>query len=423
MRNIILIALLMVSQSWAGQHRGAGDPRALKLIGAVARAVEWMKANAPDLITEIGDHDLVKIAQEADINFVPEKLRVEVGGMVVFPAILNEPADPAAGLPNRLTVVESRYDRIVNPRLEEATVLHEVLSLVAHESTGKYPISGKYAQRHGLLIDTLVPDYEFASAPNRLVIASYKCTNHISALHKVTGETYKTEMNNTGQIIDWNEGRKGMALRVTGTHQSELREMLTFVRTQPVQTGDPEILRLQQTTLSFFFRNGTRGHETITQALIYKRDGQEWVLAQQESGGVLRDVDPSTQQVHEYPDGSRTEVKTFAPRDLDAVSQMKIVSSVFSCHYKPIPLQKAHLLKDWLKRPEFQKLQRLREATLSLRSRLESCNAKREECERLRGDYVRIDGERDKAWDQAAAMIEKVFASSTAPWNRARRVR
>ena len=132
----LLIAVLMAATAHAGKESGGGDPVEVDFIGAFNAAVDrYQDGETNDLFNFVGP-DLLGIEERAKILVVNDPLFVTKNG--------RDEEVTARNTPDTLTIEvnRARWNATQDERLKEATALHEFLSLLKIESTGRYPISG-----------------------------------------------------------------------------------------------------------------------------------------------------------------------------------------------------------------------------------------------------------------------------------------
>jgi len=146
MKSVILsCALILISgfQAKADTEgtRGGGNDAALSLQQAAQRAVRAFKTELVQ--AGVNPAAVENVIAQAKIVVVSEKLSVSIDGISQPSVAVNE-----RGL-MRIMLNGDDWNRINNPKLQEALALHEFLSLLGVEASGKYPLSQLYLSKLG----------------------------------------------------------------------------------------------------------------------------------------------------------------------------------------------------------------------------------------------------------------------------------
>lgn len=145
---------LTCAMSRAEGTRGGGDEVALEFHAAFQQAKQNLLVRQPDLVTSQEWSQLdIKLA-EARILVVNRPLLVTLNGVVQESIATNNPVD------NTIEINRTRWKAITDNHLKEAVTLHEIRSLLGLESTGHYPVSGRYLALFALSPSDLYRTYE-----------------------------------------------------------------------------------------------------------------------------------------------------------------------------------------------------------------------------------------------------------------------
>lgn len=118
---------------------GGGDPLAIQFQKAALRAIDNIEKNKTPTFSKIILKKLRTKVRSAFIMVVDQLPATRLKDVTQNSAVINYPDE------NLLLIRRQQYkDEIANTEVEEAFALHEYLSLMRLERTGKYPFSGLY---------------------------------------------------------------------------------------------------------------------------------------------------------------------------------------------------------------------------------------------------------------------------------------
>lgn len=121
--------------------RGGGNDTALSFQQSGRIAVKSFESDLS--LANVNLIKLNKLISDSIILVVKDDLSISVDGTSQPSVAINEPRL------NRILVNANAWNLIGNPRMQEALALHEYLSLLGLESTGKYPFSQAYLAKVG----------------------------------------------------------------------------------------------------------------------------------------------------------------------------------------------------------------------------------------------------------------------------------
>lgn len=140
-----LTALLIFSingaTALAEGTRGGGHPDGLDFIRAAKRAAQDLMSDGNTFKVDL--NLLQKTISEMNVLVVDENLPVNFLDLNQQSVAINEPAK------SLIQINSNEWKKIVDEKLKRALALHEVLSLMKIESTGRYPVSLNYLTTRG----------------------------------------------------------------------------------------------------------------------------------------------------------------------------------------------------------------------------------------------------------------------------------
>lgn len=135
-----LISCIMISTSnaWAGKETGnGGDPIGIEFHKAAEQVIADVEQTR-SFYPELGSIDLNAVLQSATILATDDRLTVPVGNQTQDSTAENDPIQKI------IWVNRTAWNQNKSPQVRKALAFHELLGLVGLETTGQYPISGRY---------------------------------------------------------------------------------------------------------------------------------------------------------------------------------------------------------------------------------------------------------------------------------------
>ncbi|KYG66677.1 hypothetical protein AZI86_06425 [Bdellovibrio bacteriovorus] len=134
------IVVLSLSWSWASgtSVRGGGDDVGLEFQSAFMFALQDIRLNHQDLYSQIAPSGVYQVALQTKIFVFDGPLFLDDTTQDQNVVALNDPSNYSIALSR------PRWEQILDKNVQRGVALHEVLSLVGLEGSGRYPYSATY---------------------------------------------------------------------------------------------------------------------------------------------------------------------------------------------------------------------------------------------------------------------------------------